>query len=163
MIEIIAPVGEVIERLERAISLNVSKSVTNKLTLKQFYVRPLPPSDIPRTSSGVDFRNDHSKIPKLLQECSEILRFDHVTNCTRMEANTQLPWHTNSDVEGFRIYYIKGKGIFKYIDEHGNQHLSHDNPEGWTCRKFKVVKDKPLWHSVYAEGTRYAFGFGHPL
>lgn len=163
MIEIIAPVGEVIDRLERVINLNVSKNAMQTLTLDEFLKRPLPHMDIPKSACGANFANDNSKIQKLLDECAKILGFEYVTNCTRMEANNQLPWHTNSDNEGYRIYYIKGKGIFKYIDESGNQQISHDDPNGWTCRKFKVLKGKPFWHSVYAEETRYAFGFGHPL
>lgn len=163
MIEIIKPVGEVIKRLEEVISLNKSRKPTKTLTLDEFLKRPLPHMDIPKSASGALFENDEKEISGLLKECAEILECDDVTNCTRMEANTQLPWHTNSDNEGYRIYYIKGKGVFKYLDENGNQQLSYDDPNDWTCRKFKIVKEKPFWHSAYAEETRFAFGFGCPV
>ncbi len=159
MIEKLTPDGDIVMRLENAIKMHKKNNYGRVLSYEQFLERPLPPTDIPTSLSGVDFRNDNPQITVLLNECVKLLNYDNVSNCNVMQQNSQLPWHTNSNLSGWRTYYIKGHGVFKYIDENGDQQVSEDNKEGWTVNRFKIESDKHLWHSVYAHEKRYAFGF----
>lgn len=166
MIEIHTPVGEVVDRLEAALKKYSSHTDVKQglvLTYDEFLARPLPPFDIPRSFTGRDPRRDSQRgddIQNDLMEVCKLIGHDWVSNFNIMSAQTQLPWHTNSDQVGWRTYYCKGGGAFKYIDENGEQQVSQDAEDGWTCRSFKVTADNPLWHSVYAYRKRFAFGFG---
>ncbi len=169
MIQIHTPVGEVVERLEAILLKYKSVLGVNQgkvLSYEDFLKRPLPPFDIPKTSAGKDPRlggDMGETISSELDEICSYIEHDWVSNFNIMSAQTQLPWHTNSDQVGWRTYYTKGGGAFKYIDENGEQQVSQDAEDGWTCRTFKVTADNPLWHSVYAYHKRFAFGFGKYL
>jgi len=71
-----------------------------------------------------------------------------------------MKWHTNSNNPGLRTYYTYGvkESIFRYIDKNGNIIDDYDN-KGWTVRRFKVDQENLLWHTIWSEGTRFAFGF----
>lgn len=159
MIEKLIPNDDIVMLLEKAVNLQKRNNFGRVLSYEQFLERPLPHADIPMSQSGLDFRTENPKIVNILNECVEILGYDDVSNCNVMQKNSQLPWHTNSNLLGWRTYYIKGHGVFKYIDENGDQQVSEDNPDGWTVNRFLIDNNKPLWHSVYAHEKRYAFGF----
>lgn len=83
------------------------------------------------------------------------------TNAICYAPYSSMPWHTNSDLEGIRTYYIysKKRSIFRYRNvENGLIYNDEDN-SGWTARTFKINKQEPLWHSIWSEGYRFAFGF----
>ena len=86
--------------------------------------------------------------------------FSRCTNYIAYPPNTIMAWHTNSDTPGVRTYYIytERPGIFRYIDESGDTVDDYDNV-GWTARSFKINPEKPLWHTVWSQGLRFAFGF----
>jgi hypothetical protein len=159
MIEKLTPDGEIVKLLESAISLQKLNNYGRVLSYEQFLERPLPHADIPMSASGLDFRKEKPNIIGILNQCVKLLGYDDVSNCNVMQQNSQLPWHTNSNLLGWRTYYIKGHGVFKYIDENGEQKISEDNKDGWTVNRFLIDNKKPLWHSVYAHEKRYAFGF----
>ena len=163
MIEKHAPEGGVVKHLEECIELayKIVPPTSKNLTFEQFINRPLPPHDIPKTSGGANamMLAPDDPIIKTLEKVREMLGYDYVSNYNIMAPNTQMPWHTNSNAAGWRLYYIKGAGAFKYLDENGEQQIDHDNDKGWTVRKFRITNDPPLWHSVYAKEKRYAFGF----
>ena len=90
-----------------------------------------------------------------------ILDAKECTNAVLYPPNSIMDWHTNRDSIGERIYYVYNlkRGVFKYVDPDTKEIVvDYDNP-GWTCRRFKIEYDRPLWHSVWSEGKRFAFGF----
>lgn len=89
--------------------------------------------------------------------------FDHCSNAVAYPPMSFMPWHTNSDSAGLRTYYSysQKESLFMWVHpETKETHVETDNI-GWTCRSFIVpsTKDLKLWHSVWSEGVRFAFGF----
>jgi hypothetical protein len=71
-----------------------------------------------------------------------------------------MPWHTNNDFPGQRIYISHvdspEQSAFRYIQ---NDKIIDDFDTGWNLRVFEVGKSKPLWHSVHTQVTRLSLGF----
>lgn len=70
-------------------------------------------------------------------------------------------WHTNSNFPGTRLYYTFSldKAVFRYKDPAtGEIHEDWDDT-GWTVRQFDVQEDPLFWHSIWAAGRRFSFGF----
>lgn len=63
-----------------------------------------------------------------------------------------ISWHTNSDVPGRRCYAIHNFGSGSYFKTEKGIEME---PAGWTIRVFET----PIWHCVYANCERIAFGF----
>jgi hypothetical protein len=169
MIELLAPDGDVVEKLEGLLEKYkphlIYPTAKKTITYEQFLKRPLPHMDIPFGNAGIEQRrvggNGVGKDMNFdLSRICEGMGYGWCSNFNIMAASTQMPRHTNSNHKGWRVYYTKGGGVFKYIDENGEQQVSEDNAEGWTCRRFKIRSRNPLWHSVYARNQRIAFGFG---
>lgn len=101
--------------------------------------------------------------PKLLK-ISEMLGATRCVNAAYMPANSMMYWHTNSDSPGERTYYnlTLDPGVFKFLDQDGKPVEDWDD-KGWTTRSFKINKDKPFWHCVWAKGARFSFGFTKEL
>jgi hypothetical protein len=98
----------------------------------------------------------------VVAKVAQMLGCDTVTNSIMYPPHSMMRWHTNSDDAGVRTYYTytRGVGVFRYIDpETGNFVIDYD-ADGWTCRRFRISKTPPyLWHTVWSEGRRFAFGF----
>jgi hypothetical protein len=163
MIEIIEHNELIIQKLDKLIEEikipNPPKSL-KILTMDAFLERPVPKYDIPQSNSAAMYFASDEKHRDTLSKCTDILGHERNTNACMMFKGTQLPWHTNSNRPGIRIYYSKGGGAFKFLDEHGLQQISVDNENGWTVRQFELPKNRPFWHSVYATSNRFSFGFG---
>jgi hypothetical protein len=72
-------------------------------------------------------------------------------------------WHTNSDEEGHRIYYVysmeENKSFFRSIDN-GNIITKYDKL-GWNKNEFDLYKnvDKLNWHCIGSYTNRLSIGF----
>ncbi len=127
---------------------------------KDAFLKISPPTtDIPKDENEIKWAVTGFD-QKYLIAAGAILSAKKITNSIVYPPSSMMDWHTNSDLEGIRTYYTytEGEGIFRYVDSNGNIQLDYDNT-GWTCRTFKIQKDKPLWHSIWTEKQRYAFGF----
>lgn len=91
---------------------------------------------------------------------TKILGANKSTNAIIYPSNSIMDWHTNSDLEGTRVYYTKtaGEAIFSYMINN-KRYNDYDNIGGWTCRKFNINKDNLFWHAIWTERPRYSFGF----
>lgn len=93
--------------------------------------------------------------------CSSVLNAESLRTAIAYMPMSHMPWHTDHDLPGTRIYYTftTGEGIFRYKNEDGEIIEDYDNI-GWTARKF-VIRDgvDPLWHAVWTEKIRFSFGF----
>jgi len=96
-----------------------------------------------------------------VQEVIKLLGAYECTNTMYYTPNSCIDWHTNSDNEGTRIYilFTSKPGIFRYKDPTTGEIVDDYDNVGWTQREFKVDKENPLWHCVYAPATRFAYGF----
>lgn len=95
-----------------------------------------------------------------ISAAAKLLGAKLITNSVIYPEKGYMGWHTNSDLEGTRIYYTKtdGEAIFSYYKD-GVRYNDYDNIGSWTCREFKVSKTDLLWHAIWTEKPRYAFGF----
>lgn len=101
----------------------------------------------------------------VLQQVSQLLDTTKVTNNILYSPQSYMSWHTNSDLEGWRTYYVytKKPGIFRYKDPAANQIVDDVDDIGWTSRTFLISKKQLFWHCVWAEGYRFSFGFNKSL
>lgn len=155
------PLDEVTKILGELIMASKSVWVKGKInksfTEEQFLERPIPKKDVSTTFSGIPLRGYDSQ----LDQCREILKAKRVTNSIYYPPKTMLPWHTNSDLEGIRTYYtfsIDG-GIFRYKDVETGEIVSVQDDIGWNVNQFKISKDDLFWHTIWAKGRRFSFGF----
>jgi hypothetical protein len=128
-------------------------------TKEEFLSIPCPEEDVDRDHSSPKWTLEGFK-HKYLLAAKGLLGAKMITNYILYPPNSVMHWHTNSDMEGTRVYYTHndGDGIFKYIDSDGNHQLDYDE-KGWTCRTFQITKEDPLWHTIWTNSNRYAFGF----
>ena len=135
----------------------VKKITYRKFSEQEFLERPIPSKDIPASFSGIPIQGYES----LLGDCCKLLGAKKVTNSIYYPPNAMLPWHTNSDLEGVRTYYtfsMEG-GMFRYYDSETGEFINAYDNKGWNVNTFEIVKDKPFWHTVWAKGSRFSFGF----
>lgn len=96
------------------------------------------------------------------EKLKQIAPFDAYTNGIVYPPMSYMPWHTNSDVAGYRTYYsyTLKEGVFAWkCPDTGEIKVDYDD-YGWTCRRFKIINKPPyLWHTIWSEGLRFAFGF----
>lgn len=87
------------------------------------------------------------------------------TNAIVYPPGSILHWHTNANDPGIRTYYTfsLGRGVFRYKEPGKRKIVNSEDNIGWTCRRFEVNPQKPLWHTVWAESVRFAFGFNSVL
>jgi len=110
------------------------------------------------------FFTESEKQLKLLAEVKDILGASSSTNAIMYYPKTAMKWHTNSNILGTRIYIVLNtkEGIFRYKDPFTGEIVDSYDNKGWTIRKFKISKDYKLWHTIWSEGRRFAFGFNIP-
>lgn len=77
--------------------------------------------------------------------------------------DTMMTWHTNSNAIGTRVYYslISGGDIFRYRDPYTEEIIDVYGKDGWNVKQFKIgnTREDRLWHTIYAIGPRFSFGF----
>lgn len=96
-----------------------------------------------------------------LQSCMKVLNASSCTNAFVYAPKSIMSWHTNSNLKGYRTYYTYtlGTAVFRYVDPiTGAVENSFDNA-GWTVRRFKIDEENLLWHTIWTEKMRFAFGF----
>jgi hypothetical protein len=153
----------VIKELQNVINKHSHKIVFTEQstdTFAEFSTRVRPDKDMPLVSANRNYRIDLED--SSLQKAIELLGADKCTNASIYPPSTILDWHTNSDDPGIRTYYTYSikQSIFKYIDPDTSVAvLDEDHIGSWTCRSFLITAEKPLWHTVWSEGVRFAFGF----
>jgi hypothetical protein len=160
----IKPNTLVIKELENVISKHRHKIVFTEQpgnTFAEFSAMVRPNKDVPVVAADRNYRITDLE-DSSLQKATELLGADKCTNAFIYPPNTILDWHTNSNDPGTRTYYTYSikQSIFKYIDlDTGATVLDEDLIGQWTCRSFLITAEKPLWHAVWSEGVRFAFGF----
>jgi hypothetical protein len=126
--------------------------------LAEFRSRLLPEKNVYKDVSSAMV---HLPVPKnkLISAAGHLLGADQCTNAILYPAMSIMAWHTNADMPGIRTYYTytEGRAIFRYYLD-GEYHEDEDNI-GWTARQFIIDPKAPLWHTVWTEKPRYAFGF----
>lgn len=97
-----------------------------------------------------------------LRKVVELLGAKRCTNAYVYPPGSIMHWHTNSNDLGTRNYFIftDKRAIFRYIDPQTGETIdSWDNAGEWTHRQFEVKEGELLWHTIWTEGVRFAFGF----
>lgn len=82
-------------------------------------------------------------------------------NLRLFQAGTHMPWHTNSDVPGTRIYFVYNEepgSAFKYRDPDTGRIETIEEPVGWSAKQFVIPEQGFLWHAVFAAGIRLCVG-----
>lgn len=108
------------------------------------------------------YREDQrmKKVFDLLKEDGKKVQF---RNFFYYPPNSMMTWHTNSNAIGTRIYYtlVAGSDIFRYRDPVSKEIIDVNAKDGWNLKKFKIgnTKEDLLWHTIYAKGPRFSFGF----
>lgn len=146
--------------LDKVISINPIPTNYQNYN-KQFFLNTMPnlsvdsPHGINSNFAGISAESNI-----YVSAAAKLLGAKLLTNAVIYPANGLMGWHTNSDSEGIRVYYTKtaGEAIFSYIKD-GIRYNDYDEVGTWTCRHFLISKNKPLWHSIWTEKHRYAFGF----
>ena len=127
---------------------------------EDFINQPLPTEDVQKV--GGDFKAVANQSNKYVRAAIKLLGAEQSTNAVLYTPQSVMDWHTNSDLVGKRIYYsyTKGNAAFMYINNQGERVIDYDNMGDWTCREFDIKgADNPLWHTIWTEKERYAFGF----
>lgn len=130
---------------------------------KQFYEQQVPTQDItnPTPDPNNGFTTIYPKNGIKVVACARLLGARRCTNALLYPEMSIMDWHTNSNDVGTRIYYTftEGEAIFRYIDFDGIEKEDHDNVGMWTVRSFPISNKNLLWHTIWTEKKRYAFGF----
>lgn len=164
MVQILDPNKQVCQLLEYIISRyakNIQFNEYKKDTEEEFYSIPLPEKEvIKNTNKGIYHFND-PQVPVILKHCVKLINAYECTNAIVYGPQSTMEWHTNSNNIGYRTYYTYtiGKGIFRYKDPKSGEFINSYDNAGWTVRKFKIDREEPLWHTIWAEKLRFAFGF----
>lgn len=127
-------------------------------TVEDFLKIEVPTINVDR---DCDLNANHIRGPsnKLVSAAGHLLGADQCTNAILYPPMSIMSWHTNLDMPGLRTYYTytEGRAIFRYY-LNGEYYEDEDNI-GWTARQFVIDPEKPLWHTIWTEKPRYAFGF----
>ena len=129
-----------------------------KITKEEFLNISLPTSDVENDFQIKWHLSNYNR--KYLIAAGSLLKARRITNAIIYPSYSMMGWHTNSNYEGIRTYYTytEDEAVFRYVDSNGDIQLDYDNI-GWTRRTFKIQKENPLWHSIWAKTNRYSFGF----
>lgn len=120
---------------------------------------------IPRSelTSFLMYYQDDSRVldvKKILSNEPSMVQF---RNFYYYPPNTMMSWHTNSNAPGTRIYYslVAGGDIFRYRDPYTKEIIDVIGKPGWNIKRFQIGSTSAdrLWHTIYANGPRFSFGF----
>lgn len=120
---------------------------------------------IPRDelTSFLELYRDDYRIKQVIEILKESGKKVEFRNFFYYPPNTMMTWHTNSNGIGTRVYYtlISGGDIFRYRDPLTKEIVDVHGKDGWNIKKFKIgnTKEDLLWHTIFAKGPRFSFGF----
>lgn len=99
--------------------------------------------------------------PSCVDDLIDYSGLDVCSNAVMYLPSSLMAWHTNSNMDGNRCYitYSYGNSVFRYQNEHGEIVDSHDIPNAWQVRRFKIPQDDLLWHTIACSGSRITYGF----
>lgn len=146
--------------LDRAISTSTTRTPRPAgMTEEEFRSAHLPDSIVFHDTKFNFFPHIVDKQDKFISAAGHLIGADRCSNAIIYPAMSIMDWHTNSDRPGIRTYYTytEGRAIFRYFLD-GEFYEDEDNI-GWTARQFVIDPERPLWHTIWTEKPRYAFGF----
>jgi hypothetical protein len=188
-VDINEPINKtIIGKLEEVMKISVNRWAKEKpmgVTKEQFLNTPVPdPSvDLPcdRANPPIvrsflrstifaenawKFPNDKTNLQRynLLKECVDLLGCDRASNYGLYPPLSSMEWHTNSNAPGTRQYYIftLGESIFRFYDIENEKYIEDYHEKGWTIRNFRAEVEPLVWHTIWTEKPRFAFGFLWP-
>ena len=135
---------------------------------EEFLDQPFPKINVLKGDGDGLFLDKKQLIPqgydpnKVLKNVIELDNLGLVTNSVFYPSLSMMPWHTNSDNKGVRTYYTytNKEALFRWRHPQTKEIITETDNVGWTKRQFIVInKDPYLWHTVWSEGVRFAFGF----
>jgi hypothetical protein len=104
-----------------------------------------------------------ARILEVLKIFSEDGKKSEFKNFFYYPPNSMMTWHTNSNAIGTRVYYtlLSGGDIFRYRDPLSKEVIDVHGKDGWNVKRFKIgnTKEDLMWHTLYAKGPRFSFGF----
>lgn len=157
--EVVAILSEIIKN-RRGDLFQITSGASDK---EKFDSQIFPSEDVTKgefsSKNTPVFLNLSVQDNRLLERAKEIIGADEVSNYLIYRPNTHMRWHTNSDIEGTRIYYTftLGNAIFRY--RKGNEIIDDVDDYKWTARSFRISKADPLWHTIWTDSVRFSFGF----
>lgn len=142
-------------------------------TKEQFLSYPVPTDNIEMPENGkelgVDLMySDDNGLSTWTTRRLDFVTLDGykptITNALVYNPMSHMAWHTNSNVEGYRHYYTFStkQSIFRWKCPITSEINNEVDSVGWTYRVFKITKEQLLWHTIWSEGIRFAFGFNTP-
>jgi hypothetical protein len=73
-----------------------------------------------------------------------------------------MGWHTNALAPGWRIFISfaeePDKSFFRYRDPETGEIITVWDKQ-WNLRVFRITRQNPLWHCVYADTDRFSLGW----
>lgn len=161
------PDDKVIEVLTREINefgLNFASQQKSSIYTKSVFDKlqiPKDEKDLEKTLISTGALSMSRRDSVNIKEVSKLLNADQCTNTLFYTANGCMPWHTNSDNPGTRIYVVftSKPGIFRYKNPYTGEIVDDYDYAGWTQREFIVDNDNLLWHCVYSPAYRFSYGF----
>jgi len=139
-------------------------------TYEEFKSQALPEQDV--TNPNTDYIRINSILngsirntTKQLETAKSILGADEITNSVVYNPMSFMKWHTNSNNCGKRIYYTFSNkpSVFMWKHPKTNEIILEKDNAGWSAREFIVDHNYLLWHSIWAEGLRFSYGFNKKL
>ena len=133
--------------------------IKEPVTYEQFSTWQIPKHDIESVYCGIELPEGTDAYPVNLTKT--ILGAKEVTNALVYSPLSAMAWHTNSNIEGTRLYYTfsLSNSVFKWKDPNTGQIHEDWDERGWTARQFTISKENPLWHCIWTEGRRFSFGY----
>jgi hypothetical protein len=162
---------ELLKSLTKDVFSTVTRISKGSHTIEQFnnqvvnFDEDVALGGIPRselTSFLEHYQNDGriASIKKLLHNDPSRVIF---RNFYYYPPSTMMTWHTNSNATGTRVYYslVCGGDIFRYRDPYTKEIIDVIAKDGWNAKQFQIgnTPEDRLWHTIYAKGPRFSFGF----
>tara|TARA_R110000796_G_scaffold41314_2_gene102261 strand:+ start:1320 stop:1862 length:543 start_codon:yes stop_codon:yes gene_type:complete len=138
------------------------------ISKEEFMCQPFPKKNVLKGDGDGVFTDkkqlitDEYSPDKVLKDAILLGDLGVVTNSVFYPSFSMMPWHTNSDNIGIRTYftYTNKEAIFRWRNPQTKEIITEKDEIGWTKRQFIVLNREPyLWHTVWSEGVRFAFGF----
>lgn len=150
---------KVIKLLTNIVETTMLQPVARHITYDIWNKQNLPLADVPYITDDLFPELVDSKKDKRILAVKQLLHADRCTNAIMYQPLSMMPWHTNSNYPGTRTYYTfsKGNSVFRYLKD--GCVVDKQECPGWNINIFDVSASEPLWHTIWTEHERYAFGF----
>lgn len=162
---------ELLKSLTKDVFRSVTRLSKGTHTLEDFnnqivdFDKDVSLGSIPRSelTSFLDYYQDDPRIASIKNILSNDTSNIQFRNFYYYPPSTMMSWHTNSNARGTRIYYslVSGGDIFRYRDPYTKEIIDVLGKDGWNAKQFKIgnTPEDRLWHTIYANGPRFSFGF----